>query len=194
MNPNSGLRRTAFRAFIGSCVTLTSSVANLITLTVLRGEPGYICLMCCNADSECCFSIVGYVLTSMIVLFSVIVLHWMTCRDQDPSPPTTKKPEASPSHPEFVSIAPSGRPTSLGTFDLEGTAGILGTGKTQSTRDGHGLTSVVVSEETSGGHKGPSNNENVALSDMSQGGITMRTSLTMESTRDDDSLYDKANS
>jgi hypothetical protein len=32
---------------------------------VLKGEPGWICLMCCNAD----------------ILFSVIVLHWVTAID-----------------------------------------------------------------------------------------------------------------
>lgn len=52
---NSMLRRMAFRTFIGSCATLTSSVANLTVLMVLKGEPGWICLMCCNADSEFLF-------------------------------------------------------------------------------------------------------------------------------------------
>ncbi len=32
---------------------------------VLKGEPAWVCLMCCNAD----------------VLFSVIVLHWVTSKD-----------------------------------------------------------------------------------------------------------------
>jgi hypothetical protein len=55
----------AFRSFVGSCATLTSSVANLTILMVLKGEPAWICLMCCNAD----------------VLFSVVVLHWVTAID-----------------------------------------------------------------------------------------------------------------
>lgn len=42
----------ALRTFIGSCATLTSSVVNLTVLMVLNGEPGWICLMCCNADSK----------------------------------------------------------------------------------------------------------------------------------------------
>lgn len=55
----------AFRTFIGSCATLTSSVVNLTVLMILKGEPGWICLMCCNAD----------------ILFSVLVLHWVTAID-----------------------------------------------------------------------------------------------------------------
>ncbi|KAL1382342.1 hypothetical protein HDK64DRAFT_49177 [Phyllosticta capitalensis] len=62
---NKTLRRMAIRTFFGSCATLTSSVTNLTILMVLTGEPGWICLMCCNAD----------------ILFSVIVLHWVTSFD-----------------------------------------------------------------------------------------------------------------
>ncbi|KAK7536073.1 uncharacterized protein J3D65DRAFT_677818 [Phyllosticta citribraziliensis] len=62
---NKTLRRMAVRTFFGSCATLTSSVTNLTILMVLVGEPGWICLMCCNAD----------------ILFSVIVLHWVTSFD-----------------------------------------------------------------------------------------------------------------
>lgn len=56
----------AFRSFIGSCATLTTSVANLTVLMVLKGEPGWICLTCCNAD----------------ILFCVLVLHWVTSKEQ----------------------------------------------------------------------------------------------------------------
>jgi hypothetical protein len=65
-NTNRALRTMAFRSFVGSCATLTSSVVNLTILMVLKGEPGWICLMCCNAD----------------VLFSVVVLHWVTQVDR----------------------------------------------------------------------------------------------------------------
>jgi hypothetical protein len=68
-NANPKLNRMAFRSFIGSCATLTTSVANLSVLMVLKGEPGWICLMCCNAD----------------ILFCVLVLHWVTSHDR----PTT---------------------------------------------------------------------------------------------------------
>lgn len=63
--PNSTLRTIALRSFVGSLGTLTSSVANLTILMVLHGEAAWICLMCCNAD----------------ILFSVLVLHWVTSKD-----------------------------------------------------------------------------------------------------------------
>ncbi|KAG9240333.1 hypothetical protein BJ878DRAFT_546356 [Calycina marina] len=59
------LRTITFRSFIGSLATLTSSVVNLTVLMVLNGEQAWICLMLCNAD----------------ILFSVIVLHWVTSKD-----------------------------------------------------------------------------------------------------------------
>ncbi|KAH7393967.1 hypothetical protein DE146DRAFT_112745 [Phaeosphaeria sp. MPI-PUGE-AT-0046c] len=65
-NANPALSRMAFRSFIGSCATLTTSVVNLTILMVLKGEPGWICLMCCNAD----------------ILFCVLVLHWVTSKEQ----------------------------------------------------------------------------------------------------------------
>lgn len=71
---NAALRAVALRTFIGSCATLTSSVVNITVLMVLEGEPGWICMMCCNAD----------------ILFSVLVLHWVSSPDnsrlpQDPA-------------------------------------------------------------------------------------------------------------
>jgi hypothetical protein len=191
-NPNSALRRTAFRAFIGSCVTLTSSVANLLTIMILKGEPGYICLMCCNADSESEF---GYSVSTdqMIVLFSVIVLHWMTCRDQD-SPHPSLKPEGPQICPQLISRVSSRPSKSRGTFDFNGTTDAPGNDNALSMMDGTGLVSTVVSEETSSGHKRQPTDESMAMSDESKGGITLRTSLTMESTRDDGSLYDKPTS
>ncbi|KAM0564523.1 hypothetical protein ACHAPJ_000737 [Fusarium lateritium] len=64
-NANSRLRNVAFRTFVGACCTLTSSIVNLTVLMVLDGEPGWVCLMCCNSD----------------VLFSAIVVQWVTSRD-----------------------------------------------------------------------------------------------------------------
>ncbi|EFQ32219.1 hypothetical protein CGRA01v4_00678 [Colletotrichum graminicola] len=63
--PNTRLRTVAFRTFIGTLCTLTSSVVNLTVLMVLDGEPGWVCLMCCNSD----------------VLFSAIVIQWVTSKD-----------------------------------------------------------------------------------------------------------------
>lgn len=51
-NVNGALRAIALRTFVGSCATLTSSVVNITVLMVLEGEPGWICMMCCNADSK----------------------------------------------------------------------------------------------------------------------------------------------
>ena len=51
-NVSAALRSIALRAFLGSCATLTSSVANMAVMIALHGEPGWVCLMCCNADSE----------------------------------------------------------------------------------------------------------------------------------------------
>ncbi|KAI4955464.1 hypothetical protein J4E91_001325 [Alternaria rosae] len=65
-NANPTLHRMAKRSLIGSLATLTTSVVNLTILMVLRGEPGWICLMCCNAD----------------ILFCVLVLHWVTSKDK----------------------------------------------------------------------------------------------------------------
>lgn len=73
----------AFRTFIGTLATLTSSIVNLAILMVLRGEPGWICLMCCNAD----------------ILFSVLVLHWVTQIDSMKSNSTnTNSVTASRAH------------------------------------------------------------------------------------------------
>lgn len=65
-SPNSVLRTITLRSFVGSLATLTSSVVNLTVLMALKGEAAWICLMCCNAD----------------VLFSVLVLHWVTSKDK----------------------------------------------------------------------------------------------------------------
>ncbi|UPX19266.1 uncharacterized protein EKO05_0009535 [Ascochyta rabiei] len=72
-NVNPKLNRMAFRSLVGSLATLTTSIANLTVLMVLRGEPGWVCLMCCNAD----------------ILFCVLVLHWMTSKDKPVSSTST---------------------------------------------------------------------------------------------------------
>jgi len=66
----SRLHHVAFRTFIGSCATLVSTLGNLISLLILRGkEPGWICFAVCNCD----------------IMFSVLVLHWVTHQDDDMS-------------------------------------------------------------------------------------------------------------
>ncbi|KAM7200501.1 hypothetical protein V8F20_005232 [Naviculisporaceae sp. PSN 640] len=59
------LRTVATRTFIGCICTLTSSIVNLSVLMALDGEPGWVCLMCCNSD----------------ILFSAVVIQWITSRD-----------------------------------------------------------------------------------------------------------------
>jgi len=70
------LRTIAFRTFIGSLCTLISSIVNLTVLMVLDGEPGWVCLMCCNSD----------------ILFSAIVIQWITSKDNSG---TTGKSESN---------------------------------------------------------------------------------------------------
>ncbi|OTA96723.1 hypothetical protein M434DRAFT_27595 [Hypoxylon sp. CO27-5] len=60
------LRAVAMRTFVGALCTTTSSIVNLAVLMALNGEPGWICLTCCNAD----------------ILFSAIVVQWVTSRDK----------------------------------------------------------------------------------------------------------------
>ncbi|OTA06836.1 hypothetical protein A9Z42_0076310 [Trichoderma parareesei] len=62
---NIRLRMAAFRTFCGAVCTLVSSIVNLSVLMALNGEPGWVCLMCCNCD----------------ILFSAIVIQWVTSRD-----------------------------------------------------------------------------------------------------------------
>ncbi|KAH7394633.1 hypothetical protein BKA66DRAFT_282433 [Pyrenochaeta sp. MPI-SDFR-AT-0127] len=69
-NVSAALRAIALRTFFGSCATLTSSVVNITILMALQGEPGWICMMCCNAD----------------ILFSILVLHWVSSPDSRTSP------------------------------------------------------------------------------------------------------------
>ncbi|KAF3104119.1 hypothetical protein TWF102_000181 [Orbilia oligospora] len=65
LQSHQALRTMAFKTFCGSCATLISSVANLTTLILLKGEPGWICLLLCNGD----------------ILFSALVLHAITNKD-----------------------------------------------------------------------------------------------------------------
>ncbi|EXF76900.1 hypothetical protein CFIO01_12562 [Colletotrichum fioriniae PJ7] len=62
---NIRLRSVALRTFVGALCTLTSSIVNLTVLMALNGEPGWVCLMCCNSD----------------ILFSAIVVQWVTSKD-----------------------------------------------------------------------------------------------------------------
>lgn len=71
---------------------------NLSVLTALNGEPGWVCLLCCNSDgmflspkphayipicrrSYYPYSVATNLISYPIVLFSAIVLHWVTFND-----------------------------------------------------------------------------------------------------------------
>ncbi|KAF7536002.1 hypothetical protein G7054_g4903 [Neopestalotiopsis clavispora] len=62
---NERLRSISKRTFIGALSTTISSVVNLTVLMALDGEPGWVCLLCCNCD----------------ILFSAVVIQWVTTRD-----------------------------------------------------------------------------------------------------------------
>ncbi|KAL2264040.1 hypothetical protein VTK26DRAFT_3078 [Humicola hyalothermophila] len=62
------LKTMAVRTFVGCICTSTSSIVNLSVLAGLNGEPGWVCLVCCNSD----------------ILFSAIVIHWVIFRDDAP--------------------------------------------------------------------------------------------------------------
>ncbi|KAJ6440093.1 Cell division control protein 25 [Purpureocillium lavendulum] len=83
---NLRLRTVALRTFIGAASTLISSIVNLSVLMALNGEPGWVCLMCCNSD----------------ILFSAIVIQWVTSRDNAATSSTSHSSQGLRSHREAV--------------------------------------------------------------------------------------------
>ncbi|KKA29104.1 hypothetical protein TD95_002774 [Thielaviopsis punctulata] len=73
------LRSIATRTFIGAVCTLASSITNLSVLMALGGEPGWICLICCNSD----------------ILFSSLVIQWVTSRDNAGTSDSVNRPGPS---------------------------------------------------------------------------------------------------
>ncbi|KHN94015.1 uncharacterized protein MAM_08144 [Metarhizium album ARSEF 1941] len=59
------LRVAASRTLCGAVATLLSSIVNIAVLMALKGEAGWICLLCCNCD----------------ILFSAAVIQWITSKD-----------------------------------------------------------------------------------------------------------------
>jgi hypothetical protein len=49
---NPQLRTIAWRSMWGTVLTLTASAINLTILTILDGEPGWLCLLICNLDGS----------------------------------------------------------------------------------------------------------------------------------------------
>lgn len=108
----------ATRTFIGSCATLTATVANLGTLAGLDGEAGWVCLMLCNLDGEC-LKISGERdegADRCVVLFAVLVLHWATSLDAN------MKPKGAAGHDnstDLEALGASSTPTSISNEDLD---------------------------------------------------------------------------
>ncbi|KAK6070911.1 hypothetical protein SCUP515_08128 [Seiridium cupressi] len=71
---NIRLRTVAMRTFVGALSTTVSSVVNLTVLMALDGEPGWVCLLCCNCDTN----LWPFHHT---VLFSAVIIQWVTSRD-----------------------------------------------------------------------------------------------------------------
>jgi hypothetical protein len=66
-NANPGLHTMARRTFIGSIVSLTSTIVNLGVLCALNGEYVWICFMMCNTDGKI-----------MLLSFSKALLIWQS--------------------------------------------------------------------------------------------------------------------
>ncbi|KAI5462278.1 hypothetical protein BGZ63DRAFT_209469 [Mariannaea sp. PMI_226] len=138
---NIRLRHVAFRTFVGSCCTLVSSVVNLTVLMVLNGEPGWVCLMCCNSD----------------VLFSALVIQWVTSKDhagtdsQGSTNPRhhedSRNPTSSVLGHQLKIIPPP--PSSLHGTDAE--ISLVATATAHSTDDGPEIDMSKVSSTGAGG-------------------------------------------
>ncbi|PHH75865.1 hypothetical protein CDD82_4239 [Ophiocordyceps australis] len=73
---NLRLRTIAFRTFCGAVFTLVSSIINLSVLLALNGEPGWKCF-------------------TAAVLFSAVVIQWVTSRDNAATSSTTSSRAAT---------------------------------------------------------------------------------------------------
>ncbi|KAI1107328.1 hypothetical protein F4804DRAFT_352221 [Jackrogersella minutella] len=88
------LRTVAIRTFIGALCTTTSSVVNLAVLMVLDGEPGWVCLTCCNAD----------------ILFSALVIQWITSHDTGSATSPSSSFSSPDKHCSYHPPTPAGPP------------------------------------------------------------------------------------
>ncbi|PHH89738.1 hypothetical protein CDD83_5390 [Cordyceps sp. RAO-2017] len=133
------LRSVAFRTFCGAVCTLLSSILyppfslptwrsassarssahardrNLGVLMALDGEPGWVCLMCCNSD----------------ILFSAIVIQWVTSKDHAGS-------SSTPSSSRGAGGGSGARPRAVVVTTTVSTETAAGDGR------GHGSRTTVV--------------------------------------------------
>jgi hypothetical protein len=117
----------------------------------------------------------------------------MTSRDQDEPPPTAWVEEPRPHRPIIISRISGGPSKSPETFGFEGT-----TDAQNSVLNGRDeLFSIVISDDSQpekclDGRREDFDDKNFAklLDKEAKGGITKRMSLTVESTRDEESICD----
>jgi hypothetical protein len=74
-----------WRTFVGSCLVLISTIANLTQLTIFEGrEMGFLCLLLCNCDSTY-WKLESYRHANSLVTWTAIVFHWLsTASEPDP--------------------------------------------------------------------------------------------------------------
>lgn len=71
------IEKLLWRTFIGSCLVLFPTVANMIQLTILHGrERGFICLTLCTLDGMIYLPLVSSN-TESAVIWAICVLHWL---------------------------------------------------------------------------------------------------------------------
>jgi len=129
-------------------------------MMALNGEPGWVCLMCCNSDSRYPKSPPPSIFNPLLpaVLFSAIVIHWVTSKDNAGSGSQTgtnhynengsragRDPHASTRQMNTIPVAP---PSSHGT-DSE--VSLVAAVNAQSSDDGRDMDIAKVSTTSGGG-------------------------------------------
>ncbi|KAI4600526.1 hypothetical protein KJ359_000881 [Pestalotiopsis sp. 9143b] len=71
---NIRLRSMVMRTFVGAILTTLSSSTNIAVIVGFNGEPGWLCLLCCNCD----------------ILFCSIVVQWVTSHDNSATTNSTE--------------------------------------------------------------------------------------------------------
>ncbi|KAK9776991.1 hypothetical protein AB5N19_07583 [Seiridium cardinale] len=111
---NNKLRGLALKTFIGACLTLASSIANLVALTAFDGEPAWLCFLTCKSD----------------ILFSAVVIHFVTTAEDTSSTPNAP---VQPGSPIISSNSNNQPPLSLSNSSRQGIA--ANKGSTNSIHD-----------------------------------------------------------
>jgi len=130
-DPDTRLRKVAQRTFVGTVLTLMSSVANITAIFVLEGlEPAFICLSCCTAD----------------VAFSATVLHWVTSVHMDDSPQFPVAAKVCAFHHRNSTIccmSPAAKPPKQGFFAMARELfGRMGRNYSQNVHSAHSMPQI----------------------------------------------------